>query len=72
MLSRDLTQNLAAGSRGLHQVDHVIAEKHRGQMALDDLALSCTVCHRRKGSDIDSVDPETGNPVPLFSPRTQL
>jgi hypothetical protein len=63
-----LAQDLSASS---HQVDHVIAEKHGGQTALDNLALSCTVCNRRKGSDIGSVDPETGNLVPLFNPRTQ-
>ena len=63
-----LPQDLAASS---HQVDHVIAEKHAGRTALDNLALSCTVCNRRKGSDIGSVDPETGNLLPLFNPRTQ-
>jgi hypothetical protein len=63
-----LSQDLAASS---HQVDHVIAEKHGGQTAVDNLALSCIVCIRRKGSDIASVDPETGNLVPLFNPRTQ-
>jgi hypothetical protein len=55
----------------VHQVDHVIAEKHGGQTSLDNLALSCMVCNRRKGSDIGSIDPETGNLVPLFNPRTQ-
>jgi HNH endonuclease len=54
-----------------HQVDHVIGEKHRGQTSLDNLALSCTVCNRRKGSDIGSIDPQTGNLVSLFNPRTQ-
>jgi hypothetical protein len=52
-------------------VDHVIAEKHGGQTVLDNLALSCTVCNRRKGSDISSIDPETGNLVSLFNSRTQ-
>jgi hypothetical protein len=52
-------------------VDHVITEKHGGQTALDNLALSCAVCNRRKGSDISSVDPETGTLVPLFNPGTQ-
>ena len=42
-----LPQDLAASS---HQVDHVIAEKHGGQMALDNLALSCAVCNRRTGT----------------------
>jgi HNH endonuclease len=63
-----LHQDLAAST---HQVDHVIAEKHGGQTSLDNLALSCTVCNRRKGSDIGSIDPQTGNLVPLFNPRTQ-
>ena len=42
-----------------HQVDHVIAETHRGRTTMDNLALSCTLCNRRKGSDITSVDPGT-------------
>jgi hypothetical protein len=49
----------------------VIAEKHGGQTVFDNLALSCTVCNRRKGSDIGSIDSETGTLVPLFNPRTQ-
>ena len=63
-----LPQELAAST---HQVDHVIAEKHGGQTSLENLALSCTVCNRRKGSDISSLDPVTGALVPLFHPRTQ-
>lgn len=63
-----LSQDLTASS---HQVDHVIAEKHGGQTVLDNLALSCMVCNRRKGSDIGSVNPDTGNLAPLFNPRTQ-
>ena len=61
-------QDLAAST---HQVDHVIAEKHGGQTVLENLALSCTVCNRRKASDISSLDPFTGGLVPLFNPRTQ-
>jgi len=63
-----LLQELAAST---HQVDHVIAEKHGGQTAIENLALSCTVCNRRKGSDLSSLDPVTGTLVPLFNPRTQ-
>lgn len=54
-----------------HQVDHVVAEKHGGATSLANLALSCVVCNRRKGSDIASIDPETGRLVPLFNPRLQ-
>jgi HNH endonuclease len=52
-------------------VDHGIAEQHGGQTALDNLALFCTMCNRRKGSDIGSVDPELGIFGPLLHPRTQ-
>ncbi len=55
-----------------HQVDHVVAEKHGGETVLGNLALSCSLCNRRKGSDLTSVDPEMGGVVALFNPRTQL
>lgn len=54
-----------------HQVDHVIAEKHGGPTTLQNLALSCMTCNLRKASDVASFDPETGDLVPLFNPRTQ-
>lgn len=54
-----------------HQVDHVIPEKHGGRTAADNLALSCVLCNRRKGSDLASIDPQTGRPAILFNPRTQ-
>ena len=63
-----LPQELVAST---HQVDHVIAEKHGGQTTLENLALSYTVCNRRKGSDISSLDPVTGALVSLFNPRIQ-
>jgi hypothetical protein len=52
-----------------HEVDHVIAEKHGGLTKADNLALSCTLCNKHKGSDLTSIDPETGDIVPLYHPR---
>ena len=52
-----------------HEIDHVIAVKHGGQTAVENLALCCTVCNRFKGSDIASIDPETGQLTGLFHPR---
>jgi len=52
-----------------HEIDHVIAVKHGGQTVVENLALCCTVCNRFKGSDIASIDPETGQLTPLFHPR---
>ena len=52
-----------------HQVDHVISRKHGGSSTADNLAYACVFCNRRKGSDIASIDPETGRAIPLFNPR---
>jgi 5-methylcytosine-specific restriction endonuclease McrA len=52
-----------------HEIDHVIAVKHGGRTSAENLALCCTVCNRFKGSDIASLDPETGQLTPLFHPR---
>ena len=52
-----------------HEIDHVIAVKHGGQTVVENLALCCAVCNRFKGSDIASIDPETGQLMPLFHPR---
>ena len=52
-----------------HEPDHIIAQKHGGQSALNNLALACFDCNRFKGSDIASVDPDTGVITPVFNPR---
>jgi 5-methylcytosine-specific restriction endonuclease McrA len=52
-----------------HEIDHIIAEKHGGRTEAENLALSCTLCNKHKGSDLASVDPETGEIVPLYHPR---
>ncbi|MBN8634059.1 MAG: HNH endonuclease [Anaerolineae bacterium] len=51
------------------EIDHIISEKHRGKTELDNLCLSCWDCNHAKGSDIASVDSETGKPTFLFHPR---
>jgi hypothetical protein len=35
------------------------------------LALACFDCNRFKGSDIASIDPASGELIPLFNPRNQ-
>jgi hypothetical protein len=54
-----------------HQIDHLIALKHGGQTASENLVLACVECNRYKGSDLTSIDPVGGAIVPLFNPRTQ-
>jgi hypothetical protein len=52
-----------------HAIDHIVAEKHGGPTVASNLALSCAICNGRKGSDLASVDPDTGIIIPLFHPR---
>jgi hypothetical protein len=53
------------------EVEHIIAEKHGGATTADNLALACPYCNRFKGTDLGSLDPETGQLTPFFNPRTQ-
>jgi hypothetical protein len=55
----------------VHEIDHLIAEKHGGATEADNLAYACAQCNRFKGSDIATFDPQTGQIVPLFNPHTQ-
>ena len=55
-----------------HEVDHIIPQKHGGPTEADNLALSCALCNKRKGSDLASLDPDTGEIVPLYHPRRDL
>jgi hypothetical protein len=52
-----------------HWVDHIVAEKHGGQTEETNLAHPCVLCNQHKGSDLTSIDPETGQITPLFHPR---
>jgi len=54
-----------------HEPDHIIATKHGGKSTADNLALACFNCNRFKGSDIASIDPESGEFTRFFDPRTQ-
>lgn len=54
------------------EMEHIVAEKHGGQTNADNLALACPFCNRAKGTDLASLDPETGYLTPLFNPRTQV
>ena len=53
----------------VHTIDHIIAEKHGGPTAADNLALACMICNSWKGSDLASIDEQTGSIEPLFHPR---
>ncbi len=51
-------------------VDHVIARQHRGESLPENLCVACDRCNLKKGPNLSSIDPLTGDLVPLFNPRT--
>jgi len=53
------------------EIEHIVAEKHGGATAAENLALACPFCNRYKGADLGSFDPETGRLVRFFNPREQ-
>ncbi|WP_353929581.1 HNH endonuclease [Okeanomitos corallinicola TIOX110] len=53
----------------LFTVDHIIPLSKNGQDTIDNLALACFHCNRRKSNHTTAIDPETGNQVPLLNPR---
>ena len=53
------------------EMEHIISEKHSGATVADNLALACPYCNRFKGTDLGSLDPDTGILTPFFNPRTQ-
>jgi hypothetical protein len=50
-------------------IDHIIAIKHSGPTIASNLCLSCYYCNAFKGSDLSSIDRQTGKLTPLFHPR---
>lgn len=55
-----------------HEPDHVIPRQHGGETNADNLAIACMRCNRYKGSNVGSFDPETGDLVPFYNPRSQI
>lgn len=53
----------------VHEMDHIIAEKHHGPTTLENLALACFHCNNHKGPNIAGIDPQAGEVTRLFHPR---
>jgi hypothetical protein len=53
-------------------VEHIIARQHleRVDDDLTGLAYACDRCNAYKGPNLSSIDPETGDKVDVFNPRT--
>lgn len=54
-----------------HEPDHIVPLKHGGLDDDSNLAWACFQCNRYKGSEVGAFDPQTGELVALFNPRSQ-
>jgi hypothetical protein len=52
-------------------IDHIVPESAGGPTARENLWLVCTRCNQFKSNRIHALDPQTGENVPLYNPRTQ-
>src|SRR3972149_3804957 len=52
-------------------VEHIVARQHGGDDHVDNLCWACNRCNLRKGTNLASIDPETGERATLFDPRRQ-
>jgi hypothetical protein len=52
-------------------VDHITAKQHIDEIVDDPnlLALACNRCNLHKGTNLSSIDPDSGDLVSLFHPR---
>ncbi len=51
-------------------VEHIVASQHQRDDDLSNLALACDRCNLNKGTNLVTIDQETGERVNLFNPRT--
>lgn len=50
-------------------LEHILARQHIAGGDLDNLALACHFCNRKKGPNLAGIDPMTGEVTVLFHPR---
>jgi len=54
------------------EIEHIVPRSQGRSNDESNLWLACPLCNRYKGNKTTAVDPETGEEVPLFNPRTQV
>lgn len=60
------------GQEAAFHIDHVIPRSAGGPSLASNLALACVSCSLRKWAKQTAIDPDTGQDVLLFNPRTQI
>jgi hypothetical protein len=53
-------------------LEHIFPAAEGGSDELENRALACAACNLAKGDRTTSADPETGQAVALFDPRTNV
>ena len=51
------------------EIEHIIPLSKGGGSDEENLWLACPICNGHKGSQVEAVDPKTGEVVSLFNPR---
>jgi len=59
------------GQEAAFHVDHVVPRAAGGPTEPGNLALACVSCSLRKWANQTAADPDTGEDVALYNPRTQ-
>ncbi len=54
------------------EIEHIVPLAKSGTDNESNLWLACPICNRHKSDKITAVDPETGDKVRLFNPRSQV
>jgi hypothetical protein len=59
------------GQEASFHIDHIVPRAAGGPTSADNLALACVSCSLRKWASQTAMDPESGEEVRFFNPRTQ-
>jgi len=74
--ARDTCEYCRLRQRDLHfppfHIEHIVPRQHGGSDDDTNLALACHHCNLHKGPNLTGIDPDTGEIMPLFNPRTQI
>ena len=54
------------------EIEHIVPLSKGGSNKESNLWLACPICNRHKSDKTTGIDPETGEIVLLFNPRTQV
>ena len=55
---------------GKLEIEHLVPRARGGSDEESNLWLSCSLCNRYKGTQVEVTEPLTGDVVPLYNPRT--